>query len=156
PGRRGAGGPRRRGNQVMDPVEMTEVTEVMQATLPAAGRSKRSPMRSNIRHCAPGARGLAIVCGLLGACTAYSSDVLPPETELYFPTGLVVAPDESVAFVANANSELRYDSGAITVLDLQEVDDAIAAWTQAGEIPTGDSDGDGEADCAQDLDRSET
>lgn len=133
----------------MDEMNVMEVTDVMQATLPSPPRSKRSPMRS--------VPVLALGCaGLLAACTADAEEVRPIESELFFPTGLTVAPDESVAFVANANSELRYDSGAITVLDLEAVDRVIAAWNATGEIPAGDDNGDGEPDCAQDLDRRET
>lgn len=96
-------------------------------------------------------RSLALVgalgcCGLV-ACTADADEVRPREQELFFPTGLVVAPDDSVAFVVNANSELRYDSGAITVLELETIDQTVAAWTGSGVIP---------ADCEQDPDHSET
>jgi YVTN family beta-propeller protein len=41
---------------------------------------------------------------------------------------VAVAPDDSVLFVANANSELRYDSGSISVIDLTAVEAAIDAW----------------------------
>ncbi|HEY4179751.1 MAG TPA: hypothetical protein VGM90_23075 [Kofleriaceae bacterium] len=98
-----------------------------------------------------------VLGAVLGAgCTADSSKVRPIEDELFYPTGMAVAPDDSVAFVANANSELRYDSGAVMVLDLALVDSVISDWVKNKALPDGDDDGDGEADCAQDPDRSET
>ena len=47
--------------------------------------------------------------------TASANDVRPPSDAIFFPTGMAVAPDDSVLFVAEANSELRYDSGAVSV-----------------------------------------
>ncbi|HEY0191022.1 MAG TPA: hypothetical protein VGC42_07845 [Kofleriaceae bacterium] len=61
-------------------------------------------------------------------CTASATDVEPPRDQLFFPTGIAVAPDESVVFVANSNSELRYDSGTIDVIDLAQVQGVIDAW----------------------------
>jgi YVTN family beta-propeller protein len=67
----------------------------------------------------------ALGCAL-AACTASADDVRPPTDQLFFPSGLVVAPDDSVLFVANANSELRYDSGAVSVIDLATVQSVLA------------------------------
>ncbi len=96
---------------------------------------------------------------LLGAlfvvgCTASADEVKPPSDQIYFPTGIAVAPGEKVAFVTNANSELRYDSGSIAVVDLGRVQATITAWTQRKEKP--DSDCDGEPCCTQDPEHSET
>ncbi|MGE5184526.1 MAG: YncE family protein [Acidobacteriota bacterium] len=66
-----------------------------------------------------------LICG----CTASASEVEPPQDQLFFPTGMGISPDDSVLFVANGNSELRYDSGSIAVIDLASVDQTIAAWT---------------------------
>jgi DNA-binding beta-propeller fold protein YncE len=78
----------------------------------------------------------ALGCALVAACTASAEDVRPPPDQLFFPSGLVVAPDDSVLFVANANSELRYDSGSISVInlaasdpDITTVESVINAWT---------------------------
>jgi DNA-binding beta-propeller fold protein YncE len=79
--------------------------------------------------------GLGTALGV--GCTASADQVRPPEDQFYFPTGVGVAPDESVLFVANANSELRYDSGSISVLDLAAVDQLTGAWLTAGTIPDG-------------------
>lgn len=89
---------------------------------------------------------LGIIAGA-GACTASGASVQPPDDQLQFPTGIAVAPDDSVMFVANANSELRFDSGSISVFDLSSVDDVIGAWTTNKTIPDG---------CSQDPDHSET
>jgi len=113
----------------------------MQATLSPPVRSKRLPMSL--------ARRLKMVglCGLLTACTADADQVRPPDDQFFFPTGIVVAESQGVAFVANANSELRYDSGAISVLSLDTIDDVVNRWITSGDIPT---------DCEQDPDHVET
>ncbi|HEU0037347.1 MAG TPA: hypothetical protein VFQ53_42345 [Kofleriaceae bacterium] len=90
-----------------------------------------------------------LASALLAACTASAEEVRPPANELFFPTGAAIAPDESFLFVANANSELRYDSGSISVLDTTRIDQVVADWVTSGVIP-------GEADCAQDIDFTET
>jgi hypothetical protein len=91
--------------------------------------------------------GCTLLSGV-AACTASSSEVRPPSDQFYFPTGLTMAPDESVAFVTNANSELRYDSGSIMVLELDTVDQVVANWIANKTIPS--------SDCQQDPDHTET
>jgi DNA-binding beta-propeller fold protein YncE len=76
---------------------------------------------------------LLLVCG----CTASASEVAPPPDQFIFPTGLAVAPDDSALFVASANSELRYDSGSIDVIDLAMADQVIDAWTSSQTMPDG-------------------
>jgi len=122
----------------------------MQATLSPPVRSKRLPMSLAARL------KLVGFCGLLTACTADADQVRPPDDELFFPTGIVVAESQGVAFVTSANSELRYDSGAISVLDLGTIDQVVNAWNTTFEIPEGDLNDDGEPDCAQDPDHLET
>jgi DNA-binding beta-propeller fold protein YncE len=97
------------------------VIEVMRATVSGVWRSKRLPMRSV---------WIAIV---LAGCTASSKEVQPKPDELFFPTGAAVSPDERFLFVANANSELRYDSGAVFVLDLDAIDQVANAWTSGAD-----------------------
>jgi hypothetical protein len=58
----------------------------------------------------------------------------------------VVAPDDSVLFIANANSELRYDSGSISVIDLAIVEPVIQSW-----VDKKDTNG-----CTPDTDHRET
>jgi DNA-binding beta-propeller fold protein YncE len=95
--------------------------------------------------------------GLLGtACTAGSEEVRPHELELTFPTGIAVAPNDTVAFVATANSELRYDSGTITVLELATVQQVVDAWRAGGTYPTELCGDDDEPCCEPDPDRRET
>jgi len=102
--------------------------DVMQATSRDPWRSKQHPMRTNVLTCALRSWGLW-GCILTSACTASAADVHPPQDRLFFPTGLAVAPDGSVLFAANSNSELRYDSGAISVIDLGTVESVIDAWS---------------------------
>ena len=63
------------------------------------------------------------VTWLCAGCPATGEEVRPPPDQFYFPTGM----DDrrrtrTVLFVANANSDLRYDSGAVSVVDLDRVD----------------------------------
>ncbi len=93
-----------------------------------------------------------LVCASLAACTASSNEVHPheadkPDLAIFYPTGLGVAPDDSVLFLANANSELRYDSGSVIVLDLGVVDQVAGAWTSSKTKPDG---------CFQEADHLET
>jgi DNA-binding beta-propeller fold protein YncE len=86
---------------------------------------------------------------LIASCTASADDVRPPPNQLFFPSGLAVTPPGKkapVLFVANANSELRYDSGSIVVIDILRVQTTINAWLNGG--ATGD--------CIQDPDHRET
>ena len=64
-------------------------------------------------------RTTCVLAGVMSVgCTASSGEVRPPEDQLFFPTGAKVDPSEMLLFVANANSELRYDSGSISTFDL--------------------------------------
>ena len=87
------------------------------ATPRARPRSNSTPM---IRT--PGPVRVAAALVLLAGCTASSEEVRPPDDELFFPTGIAVSPDETLLFVASANSDLRYDSGVVSVVDLPTVD----------------------------------
>lgn len=100
--------------------------KIMQATPDSSTRSKRAPMSVSVRY----------VCTLLllGGCTASGEEVRPPPDQLFFPTGAAVSPKQTHLFVANANSDLTFDSGAISVFDLAAIDDTIAGWTGAGRI----------------------
>jgi DNA-binding beta-propeller fold protein YncE len=78
---------------------------------------------------------MRLLCGLLlvAGCTASAEEVRPPERELFFPTGAALSPDQRFLYVANANSELRYDSGSLSVIDLDYVDRVASAWTDTGD-----------------------
>lgn len=90
---------------------------------------------------------LALAASTAVGCTASSEEVRPPKDTFYFPTGAAIAPDESVLFVANANSELRFDSGSVSVLPLQTIDEVVERWLASGEIPAG---------CERDPEHTET
>jgi DNA-binding beta-propeller fold protein YncE len=92
-------------------------------------------------------RDLATLLLAAAGCTASADEVRPPDNQLYFPTGAALDPDERVLFVANANSELRYDSGSVSVVDLEAVDRIANDWVASGAVPAG---------CEPDLDRDET
>jgi DNA-binding beta-propeller fold protein YncE len=124
------------------------VIGIMQATRKPTPRSKTTPLPMKIL-------AFATLGCALAACTADSSEVQPKKNELFFPTGMAVAPDDSVAFVINANSELRYDSGSIMVLNLNLVDQVIQDWTRDHTIPTGDVDNDGTSDAHADGTRDD-
>jgi len=87
-------------------------------------------------------------------CPATSDEVRPPPDQFYFPTGMDIAPagpagsDGSVLFVASSNSDLRFDSAVVHVVDLDRVDRLIGQWldpAQSGVVP------DGYEDCDVDL-----
>jgi DNA-binding beta-propeller fold protein YncE len=96
---------------------------------------------------------LLLGCGLAAACTASASEVEPPRDQLFFPTGMAVAPGDAFLFVTNANSELRYDSGSVDVVDLAAVDQVVAGWLGPNmTIPSPNQD----KGCYQDTDHRET
>ena len=83
---------------------------------------------------------------LVAGCTASVDAVQVPVDRLFFPIGVAVDPTERVLFVASANSDLQYNGGTISVIDLELVDQVIAGW-DLGEVPDG---------CAGDPDHVET
>jgi DNA-binding beta-propeller fold protein YncE len=76
----------------------------------------------------PYARAAAALAALVFAagCPADASDVGPPRDQIFFPAGMAMSPDESVLFVVNANSELKHNRGAVSVIDLDLVDALLA------------------------------
>jgi len=82
-------------------------------------------------------QALALIALGIGAagCPAAAEDVRPPGDQFFFPSGLAVSPDERYLFVTNANSELRYDSGSVLVLDLAAVDGWVEDWLTQGDLP---------------------
>ena len=94
-------------------------------------------------------RGVRAVCVIaLAGCTASGAAVEPPPDALFAPTGIAVSPDDSVLFVANANSELRWNGGTVIAIDLNAVDQTIAAWTGANRTAA--------TGCSPDSDHRET
>ena len=110
------------------------------------GATPRRAIRSKLPPMAPGLRMIGLGLALAG-CTAASEEVRPPASGLFFPTGISVSPSEEYLFVNNANSELRYDSGSVSVLDLGEIDRVADGWIASATIPPG---------CHQDTDHRET
>jgi DNA-binding beta-propeller fold protein YncE len=118
---------------------------VMQATSDDPGRSKRHSMRTAASRLATWCASALVIAG----CTASSDEVHPPGNELFFPSGMAVSPDQKALFVAEANSELRFDSGAISVIDIGRVAASVADWKAARGFG-------GATDCEVDPDHSET
>jgi len=137
---------------------MTIVTEIMQATVGPGGRSKRPPMWPLNQRIAGAA--IAAVAAAAG-CTASSSDVEPDRLRLFFPTGAAISPDGARLFVANANSDLTFDSGSVSVVPLPSVEDVIGRWLGSRDIAADscldENDGDRDhACCHRDEDFTET
>jgi len=99
---------------------------------------------------------LILFAALAAGCTASAEEVQPHPDEIFFPTGAAVAPDESVLFVANANSDLKYDSGSISVIKLATVDQIASDWTTMKLVPTTDLNNNGQPDCSRDPDHTES
>ncbi|MBK9032919.1 MAG: hypothetical protein IPL61_16875 [Myxococcales bacterium] len=89
----------------------------------------------------------AVAVAAAAACTASESEVRPDPDTIFFPTAVTVAPDDSVAFVVSANSDLTYDSGTVQVVDLSAVEQAVTAWKTNRTVPP---------DCAASVDQPET
>jgi len=130
----------------------------VQATRRSAPRSKRHSMRSAAPTCASWstssalarALGWAVISAAIAGCTASADDVHPPRDQMFFPTGLAISPSEHALFVANANSDQRYDSGSIGVINIDTVEAMITDWearTSDYSPPTG---------CSIDPDHRET
>jgi hypothetical protein len=148
--------------------------DVMQATSDDPARSKRHPMRTAAsieprRHSAAltsGDKPRPSTCDLAGArdsgrswptwsacalaviagCTASANDVHPQPDVMAFPSGLAITPDERFLFVANANSELRFDSGSIGVLDVDRIQRKVAGWLDPAKNPDGCNQEDGHSE----------
>ena len=117
-----------------------------QATAAPACRSNPTAMD----HARPRRAAAVTVAGLaaaLAACTASESEVRPDPDTIFFPTAVAVAPDDSVAFVVSANSDLTYDSGTVQVIDLSAVEQAVTAWKGSRAVP---------ANCSTVLESPET
>ena len=118
-----------------------------EATVFAAGGSKPVPMRC-----------VLLCAAAIAGCTASREEVKPPDNKLFFPTGAAASPDGSLLFVTNANSELRFDSGSVSVFDLATIDRYAETWTMTGEIPDAATcvATDDHPCCSQDPDHRET
>ncbi len=80
-----------------------------------------------------------LACAMLAltGCPATSDEVRPPDDQFFFPTGMAIDEAEGSLFITNANSDLRYDSGSITVVDLDKVKQLATDWLTSGTVPAG-------------------
>lgn len=75
-----------------------------------------------------------LIAAMVAGCTATGDEVRPPVDQIFFPSGLALTPapvagdPEPAMFVISSNSELRYDTGTVTSIDLAAVDALIAEW----------------------------
>jgi DNA-binding beta-propeller fold protein YncE len=86
-------------------------------------------------RCAAALLAAVTSTAVVAGCTASADAVSPPNDQIFFPTGLAVAPDDTVMFVASSNSDLTFDSGTVAVVDLAVVDQVVDAWLTAQTIP---------------------
>ena len=90
---------------------------------------------------------VALLAPILAGCPASSDEVKPPSDQFYFPTGMALNASQTDLYVVNANSDLRFDSGVLSVLNVGLVADIITAW---------DSGTNDRADCSPDESISTT
>jgi YVTN family beta-propeller protein len=84
------------------------------------------------------AAAAGIACAAIAAsCTASSDEVRPPSDDFYFPSGMALSPDGRYLGVVNANSDLRYDSGTLLLVDADEIRSLVSDWLATGEVPDG-------------------
>lgn len=77
------------------------------------------------------------VAGLCAGCPAEGEEVRPPADSFYFPTGQALSPAEDILFVANANSDLRFDSGMVLAVDIEDVAATVTSWLASGDVASG-------------------
>ena len=65
-----------------------------------------------------GALGYLAVGALGGGCSLHQSGVNPPDNRIFFPGGAMVDPAGHWLYVINSNSDLRYNAGTVSVVDL--------------------------------------
>ena len=116
----------------------------------ATARSRRESIDSQgarvpLLRCSLHCTQLAFLLVLLG-CPATSEEVRPPQNQLFFPSSMAVTPDENVLLVTNGNSELRFDSGTLAIVDLDVVEQLLAPWLAERTLP---SDTDDCNDCCE-------
>lgn len=124
-----------------------QVASVLIATM-TSSEPLRIPISQTLSSCCS---LVTVLLGsiLLAACPASSEDVHPPDDQFFFPTGVTVHEPDNVLFVTNANSDLRYDSGTLTVVDLTKVSALAGDWVSTGSVPAG-------ADCEIDANFANT
>lgn len=78
--------------------------------------------------------GLAALGSAGAGCNLHTDGVAAPDNRIFYPSGGVVAPGGRWLMVVNSNSDLRYASGTVAVVDLDAVrkDDPRVAAPGAG------------------------
>jgi hypothetical protein len=78
----------------------------------------RGPRRGLRLAGTPGVILVALAALASGGCSLHQAGVTPPDNRIFFPSGGVVDPDGAFLYVANSNSDLRYNAGTIVAVDL--------------------------------------
>ena len=87
------------------------------------------------------ARGRCLVLACLAtvvaapACKLNQQGVAPPLDRIAFPASAIVDPDGRWLYVANSNSDLRYNSGTLVAVDLDAAFTRIAPTVRSGAEP---------------------
>src|SRR5690606_13480013 len=73
------------------------------------------------------------VCGALftSACFSPGDGVEPPLDSLYFPVGVALGQGADRLYVANSDSDLRYNGGTVVVLDAERIRSFLPVWCTA-------------------------
>src|SRR5215831_1192338 len=80
-------------------------------TAPGRGRG-RAPWRASLPL------ALALASATAPACKLNQQGVPPPSDRIAFPASALVDPDGHWLYVANSNSDLRYNNGTLVAVDL--------------------------------------
>jgi DNA-binding beta-propeller fold protein YncE len=93
-------------------------------------------MSARARYVAALITTIALGAALSSSCNLENPGDEAPAGALYFPNALAISNETGTAprflFVASTNFDLRYRSGALHALSLDEIDDAIAACPKLG------------------------
>ena len=68
---------------------------------------------------------VAVIVVASDGCDFGQSGIEPPADRIFLPAGIVADPDKQLLYVVNSNSDLRYNAGTITVVDLEKVREVL-------------------------------
>jgi DNA-binding beta-propeller fold protein YncE len=90
---------------------------------------------------------------LAAGCGIGESGIAPPNDRIFFPASLAVDPSGDWLYVVNSNSDLRYNAGTVSVLDLSraKADRNDAKWAPCPRTRHVPSDSDPARFCCRDL-----
>lgn len=103
----------------------------------AAPRSRSKVIAMVSPRLSPRLAALGLAAAAAVGCTASSDEVRPPADQIFFPTGVVLSPDQRALFVTSANSDLRYDSGTVTAFATADINRIVADWKATRAVPAG-------------------